>query len=128
MGFFETASLLITLAAFFSFVNARYIRLPPVIGVMFMSLGTSAVLLAIGAFARPLRTEAAQLITGIDFHRTVLDGMLAFLLFAGSLTLNFEDLSREWDSIAVLSLLGTALSTALVGLLAWLAFNAIGLP
>src|SRR5579863_5720945 len=127
MGFFQTASLLITLAAFFSFVNCKYLRLPPTIGVMLMALGTSAVIIALGSVAAPIRSEAAAIVGKIDFHETVLNGMLAFLLFAGSLNLEFEDLSKEWESIAVLALFGTALSTLLVGLLCRAAFAAMGL-
>lgn len=127
MGFFETASLLITLAAFFSFVNCKYIRLPATIGVMFMALATSGVILALGSVAKPIRDEAARIVGGIDFHQALLNGMLAFLLFAGSLNLEFEELSKEWDSIAVLAMFGTAVSTFLVGVLCWLVFNAMGL-
>src|SRR5437588_526837 len=72
MGFFETASLLITLAAFFSFVNCKYIRLPATIGVMFMSLATSVLIIALGSVAKPIRDQAARIVGGIDFHQALL--------------------------------------------------------
>jgi CPA1 family monovalent cation:H+ antiporter len=128
MGFFERASLLITLAAIFSFVNFKYIRLPSSIGVMLMALGTATVLIALGRFAEPFRLQAAYFVSGIDFQHTLLDGMLAFLLFAGSLNLDFSALAGEWDSIFILSLLGTALSTVLVGLMCWAGFAALKTP
>lgn len=128
MGMFETASILIVLAALFSFVNCRYVKLPSTIGVMLMSLGTSAVLLALGSFAKPVRDEAAAIVAGVDFHQALFNGMLAFLLFAGSLHLEFDDLRKEWESIALLAGVGTVVSTCLVGLLCWAAFKWIGVP
>jgi CPA1 family monovalent cation:H+ antiporter len=115
MGSFEKASILVSVAALFSFLNLRFLKLPSAIGIMLLSVIGSLVIILAGIYFPTVRTGAAQLVAGIDFHRTLLHGMLAFLLFAGSLQLRTEDLSREWDAIAVLSVLGTALSTVLVG-------------
>ena len=115
MGSFETASILVSIAAILSFVNVRFLKLPSAIGVMLLSIIGSLAIIAAGSYFPSVRSGAADLVSGIDFHRTLLHGMLAFLLFAGSLQLRTEELSREWDAIAVLSVLGTALSTALVG-------------
>jgi monovalent cation:H+ antiporter, CPA1 family len=127
MGFFETASILLTLAALFSYVNCRFIRLPTTIGVMLMSLGVSLVIILLGRFGHPFRAQAAELMSGIDFNQTLLHGMLAFLLFAGSLQLELDDLGKQWDAISVLSLAGTAISTVLVGGASWFIFHHLGL-
>jgi len=128
MSTFETASLLIALAAVFSFINFKFIKMPATIGVMMLSVATSVALILLGTVAPPIRREAQTIVSGIDFHRALFDGMLAFLLFAGSLQLEANDLRREWKPIAVLSLLGTLVSTALVGGLCYFAFRGIGLP
>jgi CPA1 family monovalent cation:H+ antiporter len=127
MGFFETASILLTLAALFSYVNCRFIRLPTTIGVMLMSLGVSLLIILLGSFGHPFRDHAAKLMAGIDFNQTLLHGMLAFLLFAGSLQLELADLGKEWDAIGVLSLAGTAISTLFVGSAIWWIFGRLGL-
>src|SRR4051794_12882708 len=120
MTFFQIASLLITLAALFSYVNYRYIHLPTTIGVMLISLVCSLLLIALGQVVPGIRPQAAQLVSGIDLHQTVLHGMLAFLLFAGSLHLDLDELKRVWDGIAVLAVFGTVVSTFLVAGLSWL--------
>ena len=57
-----------------------------------------------------------------------MNGMLAFLLFAGAISLNLEALrDRAWP-VAFLALIGTVISTALVGSAFWFAANAIGHP
>jgi CPA1 family monovalent cation:H+ antiporter len=127
MGFFETASILLTLAALFSYVNCRYIRLPTTIGVMLLSLGSSLLIMLLGSIEQPFRAHLAAMVSGIDFNQTLLHGMLAFLLFAGSLQLDLNDLGKEWDAIGVLSLAGTAISTLLVGGASWLIFRQLNL-
>ena len=127
MGLFEVASILITLAALFSYLNCRYFRLPTTIGVMLMSLAASLAVIALGSVAPSFRTYAGRLVAGIDFHQALLHGMLAFLLFAGSLHLDLADLGREWDTIGILSLFGTAASTFAVAALSWAIFRDLGL-
>ena len=48
MQILDIAAILITLAAVFSYVNYRYIRLPSAIGLMLMALCLSLVLLGLG--------------------------------------------------------------------------------
>jgi CPA1 family monovalent cation:H+ antiporter len=48
MSFYDLSAVLVTLAAFFSYVNYRYIRLPTTIGLMALSLTLSLVLLFLG--------------------------------------------------------------------------------
>ncbi len=127
MSFFEIISFLITLAALFSYVNARYIKLPTTIGVMLVALVTSLALTAAGSLTEGFREHAAELVNSIDFEKTLLHGMLAFLLFAGSIQLDLHDLMKEWLPISVLALFGTLVSTFAVGGLLWLVVPLIGL-
>lgn len=127
MGLFELTSVLIVLAALFAYVNSRFIRLPTTIGVMLLSLGMSLLIVAAGGVAPPVRARVAALVAGINFDQTLLHGMLAFFLFAGALHLDVGDLWREWDAIAILSVVGTAISTFVVGGLAWVTFGWLGL-
>jgi CPA1 family monovalent cation:H+ antiporter len=127
MGVFELTSVLIVLAALFAYVNCRFIRLPTTIGIMLMSLAMSLLIVAAGGVAPPVRARVAEMVGGINFNETLLHGMLAFFLFAGALHLDIGDLWREWDAIAILSILGTAISTFLVGGLALVTFDGLGL-
>jgi len=120
MSVFEISAILIVLTAILSFINARFIRLPTMIGVMFLSLVPSLALAITGGAAWGIKPYAARLLAHVDFNQALLHGMLAFLLFAGSLKIELNDLRKEWDAIAILALIGTALSTFAIGGGIWL--------
>ena len=126
MSLFDVGAILLVLTAFFSFVNVRYIRLPTMIGVMFLSLAASLALALFGGVTA--RHYAGVLLSHIDFNQALLHGMLAFLLFAAALNLEFNDLAREWGAITILSLIGTAVSTFAVAGGLWLLLRGIGSP
>jgi CPA1 family monovalent cation:H+ antiporter len=122
MTYFHLASLFVVLAALFSYVNFRFVRLPTTVGVAALSLLASLVLIAAGSRWPWLRHEAVALVQQVPFHQAVLHVMLAFLLFAGAMHLDLADLRREWALISGLALGGTILSTAIVtGLSYWIA-------
>ena len=127
MSLFSLVSTLIALAAVASFLNYRYIRLPTTIGVMLVALVASLGIILAGPFAGGFREHAATMMDQIDFEKTVLHGMLAFLLFAGSIHVKLQDLGRESITIALLAVIGTLISTALVGGMTWLLLHALGL-
>jgi len=112
----NTIAILVTAAALFSYLNHRFIRLPTTIGLMVIALGLSVALVLIGALGWPaLRLEAETFLRGIDFHETLMQGMLSFLLFAGALHVNLSDLREQKWIIALLATLGVVISTFLIG-------------
>jgi len=125
MSFFQIVSILITLAALFGYLNHRFIRLPATIGVMLIALLLSLALIALSLFGFALATPFAAMLNGIDFNATVMNGMLAFLLFAGALHVDLGDLMEQRLPVAVLATFGVLLSTAIVGLLTGLLFGAL---
>jgi CPA1 family monovalent cation:H+ antiporter len=127
MSLFAIFAILITLTALFSYINYRYIHLPRTIGVMLIAMLTSLALVAIGSVGLHFRARAVAMVTGINFSALLLHGMLAFLLFAGALHLNTDDLRREWLPVSVLAGVGTLVSTFLVGGAMWLVCHWIGL-
>ena len=90
--FFTLFSVLITLAALASYVNARTLKLPS--GVVLMLMGTllSITLIATAktspAFTEMVRRQLGQ----IDFSEFILGVLLSFLIFAGSLHVRLRDL------------------------------------
>ena len=126
MDLFIIASILVVLSALFGFINIRLFRLPNTIGLML-----TAILFTLGlfltSFINPtLLHFAEQLIAKIDFETVLLDIMLGFLLFAGALHTNFEQLKVQKWPILVFSTVGVLTSTLLVGTLTYYVFNAIG--
>ena len=127
LSLFSLVSILISLAAVSSYVNYRYIKLPTTIGVMLVALVASLTLILVGPYAGGFREQAATLVSQIDFDQVVLHGMLAFLLFAGSLHVNLEELGREWLPVSLLAIFGTLVSTCIVGGVTWLVLYWLGL-
>ncbi|MEJ2361324.1 MAG: sodium:proton antiporter [Gammaproteobacteria bacterium] len=128
MGILNTAALLITLAAMFSYLNYRFIRLPNTIGIMIISLLMSLVMLLLGKFGwHDLIFYTNELLRSIDFHDTLMKGMLSFLLFAGALHVNLNDLRQQAVVITTLATAGVLISTFLVGGLSWLVLHALNI-
>jgi monovalent cation:H+ antiporter, CPA1 family len=126
MGLFEITTLVIVLTATFSYLNGRYVRLPTTIGVMAISLAVSLGLLGVGEIWPAFRTQASDIVSRIDFNRTLFHGMLAFLLFAGAQHVELEELRRELWPVTVLAIVATIVSTFIIAALALLAMRAGG--
>jgi CPA1 family monovalent cation:H+ antiporter len=118
--FFDAVAILVTITAIFSFLNARHINLPSTIGILVISLIFSLLVIAAGKAGIPAIERMAETFLGrIDFNRMLLHGVLAYLLFAGALNLKLQQLSSERVAIALLSTVGVALSTAILGFAVW---------
>ena len=115
MELFVLFSILISLAAFFSYLNVRILKLPP--GISLMLIGTLAALgvIALGHFSKSFQAVVVKELALIDFSEFLLGILLSFLLFAGSLHVNLGDLKKSARSITSFAVVGTVLSTFLVG-------------
>lgn len=116
-GPFEAAAILVVLAALLGYANHRLIGLPHTIGLTVMGATASLLVVALDALTpgRGLGDALRGFILGIDFHATLIEGMLSFLLFAGALHVDLNALRRRRWSVAVLSTAGVLLSTVIVG-------------
>ncbi|HEV7251745.1 MAG TPA: sodium:proton antiporter [Mesorhizobium sp.] len=127
---FELIALLLVVTAIFAWINHVLIRLPHTIGLLVMGLAASLALVGL-ELAFPditIYEGTTALLRQLDFREAVLNGMLAFLLFAGALHVDLSLLrSRAW-SVGLMATLGTLFSTAIVGLGFWWAAGALGLP
>jgi Na+:H+ antiporter len=130
ISIFDLIALLLVLSALFGWLNRRYVRLPHAIGLLVMGLIASLLLVAIGALLphEHLSEQLEQALKQIDFTAVVLNGMLAFLLFAGALNLDFAALRDRAGRVVVLALVGTTISTGIVGVATWAVAQAIGYP
>lgn len=128
MDISEILSVTIVFAAMFAYINHRLIKWPPTIGIMVISLGTSIIFIILGKIHPFLSEKAVQLAFSIDFQNLLMNFMLSFLLFAGAIHIDAEQLKKEKWPVLVLSTIGTLISTAIVGIATWLLFRAFGLP
>ncbi|RZV44300.1 MAG: sodium:proton antiporter, partial [Acidimicrobiales bacterium] len=87
LSLFEIAAMMLVLSALFGWMNHAFVKLPHTIGLLVMALVASLVLLALEIIFPSIGlTDTFQSAIGqIDFNETVMNGMLAFLLFAGAL-------------------------------------------
>ena len=130
---FQLAALLISLAALFGYLNHRLLRLPQTIGVMSLALIASLALLIFGAASAGsaagggVLSALQGLLRQVDLRHLVLDVLLGFLLFAGALHVNLDDLLDRRLAITSFATVSLLVSTALVGTATFLLLGALGL-
>ncbi len=115
MGLYFSFAILIIIATVFSYINARFLKLPSKIGLMVVTMVFSVVIVIIGRFNQHPLEDLYHLINTIDFTQLVMGGMLYFLLFAGAIQININDLKVEKSSIIIFSTLSVFISTVIVG-------------
>ncbi len=128
MDALDLAALLLTLAAIFSYINFRFLKLPTTIGIMLIAMLISISLVVLGHCGfEGIQNKATVVLEGIDFNKALMHGMLSFLLFSGALHVNLEDLGQHKWIISILATVGVVMSTFIVGSIAWVVFLLIGL-
>ncbi|MFD0793433.1 cation:proton antiporter [Mucilaginibacter litoreus] len=127
MNINEILTITIVLAAVFAYINYRYIKWPPTIGIMILSLAASLLLATLGSSHSLLSEKAVQLVSSIDFQEVLMNFMLSFLLFAGAIHINAQKLREQALPVLVLATVGILLSTFIVGSLMWLLSDWFGL-
>ncbi|GJE40778.1 cation:proton antiporter [Methylobacterium persicinum] len=130
ISIFDLAAMLLTLSALFGWLNRRFLRMPHTIGLLVMGLLASLALLGLDVVfpGQHLLGDLTRILEQLDFTDVVMNGMLAFLLFAGAMNLDLRALRDRAGAVATLALVGTVISTALVGAAFWAAGQALGHP
>ena len=128
MDYYYIASILVVLSALFGYINVRFLKLPITIGLMVITIIFTVVVLFIGQFDDTILLREKAFISRIDFESVLLDVMLSFLLFAGALHTNFQQLKVQRGPILAFATFGVIVSTVLVGtsmfyILHWIGFE-----
>lgn len=118
LSIFEIAASLLGLSALFGWFNLRVLKLPHTIGLLVMAFASSVVLIAVERLVPGLGvTEAIKAaIEEIDLYTAIINGMLAFLLFAGALHVDIDLMRGQKWAIGLMATIGVVISTAIVGL------------
>ena len=127
MKLFHILALLVSISAAFSYLNYRFLKLPTTIGLMLIAMVFSLGLNLLGPMSDAVEREVESMLRSVDFDETLLHGMLSFLLFAGALHLDLNDLASQRGVIAMLATAGLIGATLIIGALSWLAFGLLGL-
>lgn len=115
MDYFLIITILVGLSAAFGYINVRFLKLPNTIGLMLITIVFTLGVFALSYVDDTLLDAERYIIKQIDFKTVLLDIMLSFLLFAGALHTNFEQLKIQRWPVLVFSTLGVLVSTFLVG-------------
>ena len=127
MSLLLVVSVLFVLTAFFGVVNERYLRLQPSIGLMLLALVMSLVFLGLksAGIVADLGSEDT-IFHELSFSSLLLNGVLCFMLFAGSAGVEFESLKRDKWVILSLAIGATLIAFALTGALLHLVLGWLG--
>ena len=118
----EIITVTIVLVAVFAYINHRFIKWPPTIGIMALSLMSSILLATLGPRSI-VSDKAVQLASSLDFRYLLMNFMLSFLLFAGAIHIDAVKLRKERWPVLALATIGILISTFLVGGLVWYLFK-----
>ncbi len=124
---FHLVAVLLVLSAGFSYLNYRLLKLPTTIGLMALTLLSSMILVAVGQVVPGIERQAGAFVRQLDLNEALLHGMLGFLLFAGALHIDLNDLARRKLGITILATFGVLLSTAAVGGMTWCMLSVLGI-
>ncbi len=116
MELYYSFSALIVLASIFSYLNYRFLKLPSTIGIMVIAIAVSIFLVSFGEKVLPKTFgHLDNLMNSIDFTEVLMGAMLNFLLFAGGIHVNIDDLKEQLRPVVIFSTLGVVISTFVVG-------------
>ena len=94
---------------------------------MIIALLTSLGIVLTASSFPDLFVQTKEMILSIDFYTILMEIMLSFLLFAGSIHIRLNDIKSERVPIIAFSTIGVLLSTFIVGGLMYLLLQAFGL-
>jgi CPA1 family monovalent cation:H+ antiporter len=127
MNYYIIISGLVFLAAIFGYINVRFFKLPTTIGLMLITILYTFGVLGLSFFDDTLLKAEAELIRQIDFETVLMDYMLSFLLFAGALHTNFQELKAQRWPIIAFATIGVVVSTFLIGTSTYYLMQLLGL-
>ncbi|HEY1054257.1 MAG TPA: sodium:proton antiporter [Emticicia sp.] len=120
--------ILITLSAAFAYVNHRFIKMPFVIGLFFLSTIFSLIIVSSKIWDFQHYLLVKNIIAQTDLSYVILDVMLGFLLFAGSLHTPWNEIKKQWKPIGIFAVGGVIASTIIIASILSLLCDWLQLP
>lgn len=117
MNVYFALTILICLSAGFAYVNQRFLKLPFVIGLFFLSTILSVVVISSKIWLHIPIEDIKNYIEQANIDNIVLNYLLGFLLFAGALHTNWNNLKKQIRPIATFAVGGVLLSTIIIAVL-----------
>lgn len=124
----QLVAAIVSLTAAIAWINARFLRQPSTIAMMAGALLLSVSVVALAAVHAIDARAFEEAIAQANLSRTLIDGLLGLLLFAGALHIDLGDLREQRTSIGLLALGSTVASMAIVAAGLGLALAPLGDP
>jgi CPA1 family monovalent cation:H+ antiporter len=129
MSPFDLASVLLLLAAAIGIANERTLRLPRPVALLLGAMVVLALIVSIDVLlGEALRDRLRARMSQAHLPQILLDGVVALLLFAGSLQIDLYDLRRRAVVVFLLSTVSVFLAAVLFGVGIFLTLRLLGNP
>ncbi|MCK5824620.1 MAG: sodium:proton antiporter [Ichthyobacteriaceae bacterium] len=102
-------------ASIFSFINAKYLKLPSTIGLMIQATILSGILFLVKEYFPDIYKYIPHFERTIDFRDFLMNVILSFLLFAGAMHVDLKELRSQKRTVFMFATLGVIISTILIG-------------
>ncbi|MAW33619.1 MAG: sodium:proton antiporter [Proteobacteria bacterium] len=114
----ELPAIILVCVSIFGYLNYRFLRLPLTVGLALIALIAGILVLTTDTLLPQIGVSAqiSAWLNEIDFNRTLMHGMLSFLLFAGALHVDLNGLLKAKLHVSLLATAGVLISTFLNGL------------
>jgi CPA1 family monovalent cation:H+ antiporter len=123
---FEVFTFIVAVSALMTYINHKYLKLPTTIGVLILSIIFSLLLSGVQFIDETWYHKTCSIVTTLDFREVLFDFLLGFLLFAGAIHVNLNNLLKEKAPVIVLATVGVLLSTFITGSLIYLLASGLG--
>lgn len=125
----EILALFGTFAAIAQYINYRFIKLPPAVGITLAGLLSILILKMVdGLFSQFHILDLHSLEEGLmslDFKKVLLDVSISFLLFASAINFEIMNLKKWWKQITLLATVSVIISTIVIGAIMYGLLNLI---
>ena len=130
LSLFDLAAVFLSVSAVIGWLNLKLLRLPTGVAMLLVGLTATLALVGLDRLAPRLGIgrSVGEVVRQVDFSAAVLRFMLAYLLFAGALHVDFEALKRRAWTAVVLATVGVLISAGVIGGGFWLIARGIGVP
>ena len=122
-----TIATLFGLTAVFSYINERFLKLQQTIGLMLMALALTLVLMLLNLLSlSEYFAQEQEFVARLSLDETLLNGVLCFMLFAGSINVKLRVLGEERWVILTLAVGATLVGAAIAFLGVWVLADPTG--
>ena len=117
MHIYTVFVILICISAAFAYINQKFIKMPFVIGLFFLSMIASLLVLSFKLFIPQPYSNLKIVVQQTDISHFILNIILGFLLFAGSLHTSWFNIKKQLEQITLLAIAGTIISSVIIAAL-----------